>query len=110
MTIQEAQQKIKLLLGSMEHPRLGSFIALTEEVGELANEIMKSEIYEEKDNLEDLKGELADVFVSLLELSNVYGVDLSELFEKKVKNIEPRAKEWATKFGLTLKKKREKLD
>ncbi len=52
MEIQQAQQKIKELLGEIEHPRLASFVALTEEVGEVANEIMKKEIYEETEDIE----------------------------------------------------------
>jgi len=32
----------------MAHPRLGSFTALVEEVGDLADEVMKLEIYDEK--------------------------------------------------------------
>ncbi|MFB6181594.1 MAG: hypothetical protein ABEJ24_01730 [Candidatus Magasanikbacteria bacterium] len=41
MKINEAQDKIKELLGDIEHPRLASYIALTEEMGELADEIIK---------------------------------------------------------------------
>lgn len=110
MRIKEAQEKIKKLLGEMEHPRLAAFIGLTEEVGELADEVMKKEIYEDKSDLENFKKELADILVSLLELANVYDVDLETELEKKIKDIEPRAAEWKTKFGPTLKKKREKLN
>lgn len=110
MKIREAQNKIKHILKGMEHPRLGSFIALTEEVGEVANEIMKKEIYASKNRDEDLKSEIADVFVCLLELSNVYGIDLEKEFQKKLENITPRAEEWKVKFGKALKEKRKKLD
>ncbi len=110
MDIKEAQKKIKQILGEMEHPRLASFIALTEEVGEVADEIMKKEIYDEKTDLDDLKGEIADVLVCLLELSNVYDIDLNDEFEKKIKNLEPRAKEWKGKLKELLNKKRDKLD
>lgn len=110
MDIKQAQKKIKEMLGELEHPRLASFIALTEEVGEVADEIMKKEIYEEKTSLDDLKGEMADVFVCLLELANVYNIDLGLEFEKKMKNLEPRAKEWKGKLKELLDKKRNKLD
>ncbi len=110
MDIKEAQIKIKEILGEIEHPRLASFIALTEEVGEVANEIMKKEIYEEGTNLDNLKGEIADVFICLLELSNVYDINLNEEFEKKIRNLEPRAQEWKGKLKELLSKKRKKLD
>jgi NTP pyrophosphatase (non-canonical NTP hydrolase) len=110
MELKQAQAKIKEILGELEHPRLASFIALTEEVGEVADEIMKKEIYEEKTNLDDLKGELADVLVCLLELANVYDIDLDEEFEKKIKNLEPRAKEWSGRLKELLSKKRDKLN
>ncbi|MCK9272211.1 MazG-like family protein [Candidatus Gracilibacteria bacterium] len=110
MDIKQAQQKIKDLLGEMEHPRLASFIALTEEVGEVADEIMKSEIYEEKSDNEDIKAEIADVFVCVLELANVYNFDLGEEFEKKISSLEPRAKERKIRLKDLMAKKREKLD
>ena len=78
MEIRQAQEKIRELLGEIEHPRLASFIALTEEVGEIADEIMKREIYDEKDHIDDLKSEIADTFVALIELANVYGIDIPE--------------------------------
>ena len=110
MEIQEAQNKIKKILGEMEHPRLASFIALTEEIGEVADEIMKKEIYDEKTDMKDLKNEITDVLVCLLELANVYSIDLNKEFESKIKNIEPRAKEWKIKLKDLLSKKRKKLD
>jgi len=110
MEIKEAQKKIKELMGDMEHPRLASFIALTEEVGEVADEIMKKEIYDSKTSLDDLKGEIADVQVCLLELANVYGIDLDSEFQKKIKHLEPRAKEWKLTLKDILSKKRAKLD
>ncbi len=110
MEIQQAQQKIKELLGEIEHPRLASFIALTEEVGEVANEIMKKEIYEETEDIEELKGEIADVLICVLELANVYNFDLSSEFEKKLERIKPRADKWKIELKDLLEEKRNKLD
>ncbi|MFC4892190.1 MazG nucleotide pyrophosphohydrolase domain-containing protein [Pseudofrancisella aestuarii] len=109
MKIKQAQIEVKKILGEIEHPRLASFIALTEEVGEVANEIMKKEIYEEKTDITDLKNEICDVFLCLLELANVYNIDLEQEFTKKLKNIECRAKEWKNIKDL-LQIKREKLN
>ena len=110
MDIKEAQNKIKNILGDIEHPRLASFIALTEEVGEVADEVMKREIYNEKENVDDLKAKIADVLICILEFANVYDFDLNEELEKKIKHIEPRAKKWERELRDILKKKREKLD
>jgi len=110
MDIHQAQQKIKELLGEIEHPRLASFIALTEEVGEVANEVMKKEIYEETEDIEDLKAEIADVLICVLELANVYNFDLDSEFEKKLEHIKPRAEGWKMELKDLLEKKRAKLN
>lgn len=58
MQIKQAQQTIAELFKDITHPRLASFIALSEEVGELANEIMQKEIYEETNNNQKSKPNL----------------------------------------------------
>lgn len=109
MQIKQAQQTIAELFKDITHPRLASFIALSEEVGELANEIMQKEIYEETNNNQKIKAELTDVFVSLLELANVYGIDLETEFAEKIQTLKPRVQQWNKAKGL-LKAKRIKLD
>ncbi|AIT09225.1 nucleotide pyrophosphohydrolase [Candidatus Francisella endociliophora] len=109
MKIQQAQQTLAELFKNISHPRLASFIALTEEVGELANEIMQKEIYEETSNNEKITSELTDVFVSLLELANLYEIDLENEFNKKIKTLKPRVAQWQSAESL-LKIKRDKLD
>lgn len=109
MKIQQAQQTVKELFKNISHPRLASFIALTEEVGELANEIMQKEIYEETSDNEKITSELTDVFVSLLELASLYDIDLENEFNKKVQTLKPRVAQWQSAEGL-LKAKRNKLD
>ncbi|MDE4972002.1 MazG nucleotide pyrophosphohydrolase domain-containing protein, partial [Francisella tularensis] len=83
--------------------------ALSEEVGELANEIMKKEIYEETTDNQKIKAELTDVFVSLLELAKVYNIDLETEFIEKIQTLEPRVHQWNNAKAL-LKAKRTKLD
>lgn len=109
MSIKNAQQTVAELFKNITHPRLGSFIALTEEVGELANEIMKKEIYEENSHNDGITGELTDVFVCLLELSNLYEIDLQKEFDIKIDNLTPRVKEWQSVKDV-LKAKRDKLN
>ncbi|AHH45987.1 pyrophosphatase [Francisella tularensis subsp. holarctica PHIT-FT049] len=109
MQIKQVQQTITELFKDIIHPRLASFIALSEEVGELANEIMKKEIYEETNDNQKIKAELTDVFVSLLELANVYNIDLETEFIEKIQTLEPRVQQW-NKAKALLKAKRTKLD
>ncbi|MED7787895.1 MazG nucleotide pyrophosphohydrolase domain-containing protein [Francisella sp. 19X1-34] len=109
MQIKEAQDTIERLFKNISHPRLASFIALTEEVGELANEIMQKEIYEETSDDKKIKSELTDVFVCVLEIANLYNIDLELEFENKIQDLKPRVEQWQSSSKL-LKSKREKLD
>ncbi len=108
MEINEAQKKVKEILGEIEHPRLASFIALTEEMGEVANEIMKLEIYEQNKDLEKLKQEISDVLFMLMELANVYSIDLEHEFNKKIEDIKPRAAKWKLELKDVMERKRNK--
>lgn len=61
---------------------------LTEEMGELAKEIKKSEKYkidlDKKENSEiDVDGEIADVFIYILSMCRVMNIDLLEAFKNK---------------------------
>ena len=110
MEITDAQKEVEKVLGDIRHPRLASFIALTEEVGELADQIMKLEIYDETTDKADLKGELADCLICLFELSTVYGIDLDTEFQNKIENLGPRAEKWKSSLKTVLKDKRSKLN
>lgn len=65
------------------------FCYLTEEVGELAKEIRKTEKNMDMDIKKEykscLKHEIADVFIYLLEICNSYNIDLLEAFKDKEK-------------------------
>lgn len=110
MEIKDAQLKVREVLGELFHPRLGSYIALTEEVGELAEEIMQCEIYGQKDNSGDMAREMADILVCLLELASVYDIDLEDAFLAKLANIEEKVPQWREKFGPSLAARRARLD
>ena len=110
MNLNQAQNKVKEIFKDIEHPRLASYIALTEEVGELANEIMKKEIYHETNNIEDLKSELSDVLVCILELANLYDINLSTELNDKFKKLKPRADKWRNDIKDLMSLKRQKLD
>ncbi len=110
MEMGAAQQKVKDVLGELFHPRLGSFVALTEEVGELADEVMQREMYGQKQDNGDLAKELADVQVCLFELATVYGIDLEQAFLAKFAAIEGKVPQWREKFGPSLARARARLD
>jgi len=61
------------------------FLLLTEEIGEVAKAIRHFERLhiDETSEKKELRGELADVFIYLLDLSNHLGVDLEECFREK---------------------------
>ena len=65
------------------------FCYLTEELGELAKEIRKTEKNMEMDVKKEykscLKDEIADVFIYLLAICNSYNIDLLEAFKDKEK-------------------------
>ena len=61
-------------------------LLLTEEVGELAKEIIKSRKYyldTNKNNELDVEGEIADVFIYILSMCRVMNVNLLEAFKNK---------------------------
>lgn len=72
-----------------ESTPLELFCYLTEEVGEVAKEIRKTEKNMDMDTKKEyascLKHEIADVFIYLLAICNVYDIDLLEAFKEKEK-------------------------
>lgn len=109
MEIAESQKKVYELLKEVRHPRVGAMISLSEEVGELAKEVLDKEFYEKTKDDQNLESEMADVFVSLLEMANVYGIRLDEALSKRLDELKPRVKEWE-KTSETLGRKRKQMD
>lgn len=80
-------------INNFNNTPLELFCYLTEEIGELAKEIRKTEKNMDMDTKKEynscLKHELADVFIYLLALSNSYNIDLLDAFKSKEKiNLE----------------------
>jgi NTP pyrophosphatase (non-canonical NTP hydrolase) len=110
MNLSDYQNEIKNIFKNLVHPRLGSYIALTEEVGELGKEIMEKEIYSQTNDNQKIGEELCDVLISVLELSNLYNIDLEKEFNKKLDYTKTRISKWEKSLSEPLKLKRQKLD
>lgn len=85
--------KDMMKINNFNNTPLELFCYLTEEVGELAKEIRKKEnnmaIDLNKKYDSSLEGEIADVFIYILALSNAYKIDLFKaLKDKEIKNAE----------------------
>jgi len=110
MHLQELQDKISKLFANIAHPRVGAYIGLTEEVGELGKEIMEREIYGKETDIERIRAELADVIFSVTELSILYGIDLQSAVDMKLEKISAKIPKWETELAGVLKNKRQKFD
>jgi len=78
LNISEAQEIIKKKYFDRDSARglYATFTWFIEEVGELADSIIKM-------NRNNIEEELADVFAWLLSIANLLNIDLSEVFKKK---------------------------
>lgn len=111
MDLHDLQLLYKKHLGEANHPKLASFIALVEEVGEVAQEILNKEIYDKPNCQIPLEDEVADIMISLLEICDVYNIDLEKAFLRKFEIIKNKAEyEWPDSLTPILKEKRNKLD
>ncbi|MFV0254893.1 MAG: MazG nucleotide pyrophosphohydrolase domain-containing protein [Erysipelotrichaceae bacterium] len=54
-----------------------------------ANELLQ-EIYQEKPDLENLKGEVADVFMYLLAIVDLYQLDVEAIMKEKIAIVDKR--------------------
>jgi NTP pyrophosphatase (non-canonical NTP hydrolase) len=90
-TLKEIQEYITKMMeaNGFHNKPLELFCYLTEEVGELAKEIRKTEqnmgmdVKKEYDSC--LKYEIADIFIYLLAICDFYHIDLLEAFQNKEK-------------------------
>jgi NTP pyrophosphatase (non-canonical NTP hydrolase) len=109
MDIHATQVEMKELLKNIQHPRLGAVLGMYEEVGELAKAVMNWEMYGERD-VQNLQEECADIFFSLIDIVNAYGVNLDEACVAKLENTKSKISKWEGKYGARLSKLRTILD
>ena len=76
---------------------LARTVKVSEELGELCNEILAFNALQRKDKLENYDGEnlseeFADVLITVLLLAKATGVDIEKALEKKIEKINLRYK------------------
>ena len=90
-TLQEYSNEMEDIRG-FKNDIYQTMLYLTEEMGELAKEVRKSEklyLDEAKSKDVDVDGELADVFMYVLSLARIYNINLLDAFKnKELKNCE----------------------
>jgi len=98
MTIKELQKTIKEVdsfivkkMGNFSNPNLVRCLKAQEELGEVADVLVKMELGSRKGKMdiesgkEELGKEITDVIVPLIAIADSYDIDLEPIFEKKLK-------------------------
>ena len=109
MTIDELQKKIRDLTVGIEHPRVGSALALGEECGEVMRCVLDQEYYG-KDIQAALADEVGDVLVALTEVCERFGISLAASAEQAVAKIARKAPQWRAELGDRLIRLRARMD
>ncbi len=110
MQLNEIQESCKELLSRVTYPRIGTIIGFQEEIGTLAGAIMDVEIYGKPLDKDKIEEKCSEVFFSLIDLCNSYGVDLDKASQNRIEQIRRKIDIWEKEHGETLKDKRKKLD
>ena len=85
-TLQEYSNEMEDIRGFSNNNAYQIMLFMTEELGELAKEVRKSEnlyLDANKSKDVDLEGEIADVFMYLLSLCRLKNIDLLDAFKNK---------------------------
>jgi NTP pyrophosphatase (non-canonical NTP hydrolase) len=109
MRLADLQAELKELTRGIEHPRVGSALALAEECGEVMRCVLDREYYG-KDVAKDLEGEVGDVLVALCELCDRFDVSLEAAASGAVAKIRRKAPQWKAELGDRLVRLRERMD
>jgi NTP pyrophosphatase (non-canonical NTP hydrolase) len=97
MNIKELQERIKEVddfivkkMGNFSNPNLVRCLKAQEELGEVADVLVKMELGSRKGKMnielgkKELGKEIVDVIVPLIAIADAYGVDLEPIFGKKL--------------------------
>jgi NTP pyrophosphatase (non-canonical NTP hydrolase) len=109
VTLDDLQCELRTLTQGIEHPRVGSALALAEECGEVMRCVLDKEYYG-KDVTQALEGEVGDVLVALTELCDRFGISLETAAVAAVAKIRRKAPAWKAELGDRLVRLRERMD
>lgn len=96
--IDEWDEYLRTRMGHEEREhRFARMVKLSEEVGELASEVLAAEGDQRKEKLvdktrEDLEAEFGDVFITLFLLAKAYDIDVFAAANTKMEKIRERGK------------------
>jgi len=99
MKIREMQEKAVDLIQRIDEKYKGDhgndaiFAHTIEEIGEIARELYNQKSGRKKLDKNKLAGEIADVCLLLAQLAKNFNIDMKEAIEKKIWELEERAKE-----------------
>lgn len=99
MKIREMQEKAVDLIRRIDEKNKGDhgneaiFAHTIEEIGEIARELYNQKSGRKELDKENLAGEIADVCMLLSQLAKNFDIDLQKAVEKKIRELEERAKE-----------------
>ncbi len=75
---------------NVEHNLDNTFMHLIEELGELTAEIGKVKYRNQDIDMENLKDEIADVFLFLCRIGNIYNIDIQDAINEKIVKLNKR--------------------
>ena len=85
---QKRQETLRTAINTFGIPRQED-IAI-EEMSELTKAIIKNRRTPDKSHKEDIREEIADVFIMITQLKMIYGGDIEEIIDKKIKRLQLR--------------------
>lgn len=96
MEIKEIQEKVKELVKALDdkfnckHDNNNAFIHLVEEVGELGSQINNPNIRNKQLDLDNLKEELGDILILVMQLASNNNIDVEDTILNKIKILKER--------------------
>ena len=94
LTLEAFRKETSTVLAGLEHPPLGSGVALAEECGEVAKILLDVHGYGRPLDPAALAGELVDVLVCIAEIATAHGIDLDRAARTKLDDLARRAPAW----------------
>ncbi len=97
MEINELQKQVKELLKKIDSKQKGNhdtettFVHLIEEIGEVSRQLYNEKIGRDELDKKNIKEELSDVLMLVLQLANNFNIDLEQEVKNKILKLKERA-------------------